>query len=224
MEPSKVSYDGTPPTTDYSTKAAQIRQLAAATDVINKRISDATADLHIMDPNHAAAVGESANRRLQNLNAALPQGTYRGPFLPPGPPDADQISDFNMYEAVTWNRDLAFQYVKAGSMPDSVVDAMREQHPEYLHQIMQQVMENPDMVLKAPLASQIALSKLLGVPFVPEADALYIQRHQIKYDEAKQKALLKQQSQQGASMMRGGMPAAPPMTPAQQFSSTLGVH
>lgn len=218
VSPMKVSYDGSTPTSDYKKKAAQLRQLAGSTEALKPIVDNATADIRMIDPAAAAAAGEAVMRRLKNLAAMLPTDTYRGPLLPPGPPSHEALDDFHAYEAITADKELVFQYIKAGSMPAAVVSAMREQHPDFLNEVKQWVFEHPDEVAKSPHDSLMALSALIGIPLVPEADPLYIQRQQEAYQKAKEKAAQQKMSQQGANAIRGGMPAPLPMTPAQQFA------
>jgi hypothetical protein len=224
VRPTHISYDGSEPTSDFDTKAKQLRQMVAARDMLQLRAEQAFDEIRSVHPTAALAGAESFVRRMENLEKRLPPGTYRGQFLPPGPPSAQDLDDFHMYEAVTHDPGMVFEYLKVGAMPESVIDAMREQHPDRLNEIREYVMSNPEEVSAAPYQSKVALSKLLGVPLVPEADALYIQRQQLRYQELREKAAQAQASQTQASMMRGGMPSPLPMTPAQQFATLPSIR
>lgn len=220
----EISYDGSEPTTNYAKKAEQLQTLVANSDLVKQRAGDAFKELGLLDPDLATRAALSAQRRIENLAARLPKGKIISPFLPPLPPSVDEIDDFTQYEAVTHDRDRVFSYIRVGAMPDSVVSAMREQHPDFLAEIQEELLSNPALIESAPYESKRALSKLLGVALVPEADPLYIKYQQVQYEEKRQKAAQAQMSQQGASMMRGGMPAAPPATPAQQFTNLPAVR
>lgn len=224
MGPAQMSYDGSEPTKNFAVKADQLRKLAASESAMRKTIGDSLADMKHVDPIAYNDAVEASVRRVRNLAAKLPAGTYRGPFQPPGPPDQIELDNFHTYEAITANRDAVFEYIKAGSMPEAVVEAMREQHPDYLNEILEYVTQHPDEVMKAPVASQIALSRLLGINLTQEADPLYIQRQQQGYIKMKEEAEQRKMTQQGASIMRGGMPAPLPQTPAQQFATLPNIR
>lgn len=201
----------TKPTTDYNTKAQQLRTLAENSEPIREHISKKLEGLRGVDPQAFTATVEAAVTRLQNLAAALPTvASYSYMTKTKRGPTPAQMHEWHMYEAATADRELVFKYLKAGYMPQAVVEAMNEQHPDYMNEVRDYVLNNQDEVQSAPHATQMALSKLLGVPLVPEANPAFVQRMQEPYIEAKQKA-----TQAKAQNMGGSALHAAPATAAQ---------
>lgn len=215
-KPSSVSYDDSEPTKNFELKSTQLHNLVGNAPAMRERIGESMKELTAFDPITAAAATETAVRRIQNLALKVPVGVSRGMLKPLAPPSVEEVEMFEQYEAVTHNKEMVHEYLKAGSMPDSVASAMREQHPDYLNEMREYVITHQDEVAKAPQKTLEALSKLIGVPLVPEADPLYLQRQQQQYKLAKEKASQNMAAQQGMNIMGGGA-AAPMMTLGQQF-------
>lgn len=206
-----TSYEpGAAPTTDYETKAKQLRQLRINPEPVIAHLRETLKPLSGLDPQAYAAAVEAGTERLKNLAKALPNSTSISVFVKSKGPSPSEIAAFHTYEAVTADRELVFKYLKAGMMPESVIEAMNEQHPDFMSELREYVLNNPEEVQAASHNTQMALSKLLGVPLVPEADPLYVRRMQEPYIEAKKKAVQKQMATQGAGAVQ-----PPPMTPAQ---------
>lgn len=208
-----ASYEpGKAPTTDYNTKAKQLRWLQQNPEPTEKHLQKVFKELGGVDPAAYLATVDAGMTRLKNLARALPTSASVSVMIAHSGPTEAQKMEFHQYEAVTANRELVFQYMKAGMMPEAVVSAMNEQHPDFMAEIRDYVLNNPDEVQSAPHGTLMALSTLLGVPLVPEADPLYVQRMQEPYTEAKKKA-------EQAKMQGQGMQAIHPMipTPAQML-------
>lgn len=203
---------GGEPTSDWATKAERLRNLAANPDEVRKQALRAAGDLHGMDPITAGASADVAVTRVQNLARALPTGeSVQGPvgLFHKGPPSEASVDNWHRYEAVTADRSLVFNYVRSGFVPPVVVDAMNEQHPEYMREIRDYVLHHPDEIEKAPHATKMGLSYLLGVSLVPEADPGYVARHQEIHAKAKAEAEQKRQTQQGAAAIQSGLAPLP---------------
>ena len=200
---------GEEPTTDYETKAKQLRAVVQAPDFVKRHIGENMVDIKGIDPiAHASAV-DSAFSRLQNLANHLPTNTSISAFQKTMKPGPGAMDDWHAYEAVTHNHDLIFQYLKAGVMPESVKEAMQEQHPEWLSELRQYVMDHQDEVMDSPQRTQLALSKLLDAPIVPEADPQFVLRMQEPYEAARNQAAQKQQAAQGAAALKSGTQPTP---------------
>lgn len=195
-------------TTDYNVKAQQLRWLQQNPKPVEDHLRETLKDIGAVDPAAYTATVDAGMTRLKNLAAALPNSVSISTMVKHSGPTAAQIAEWHAYEAVTADRDLIFKYLRAGVMPQGVVDAYREQHPDHLAELREYVLNNPDEVQSAPHKTQMALSKLLGVPLVPEADPAYVARMQEPYQKAKQKAAQAQQANQGASALH----ATPPTT------------
>lgn len=213
-----TSYDrDQPPTRDFAIKTDQIRKLAANTDYVKDMARMGLRDVAGLDPQLVEQAAESSSRRIKNLASRIPNGTYRGPFEPPGPPGIGEMDEFHQYEAVTADRSLIFSYIKSGYVPPVVVDAMNEQHPDFMQELRKYVVEHPEEMQKASHETKMALSSLLMMPLEMEADPAYVQRQQQPYEEAKQDAAMKKQMKQGAAAIKGGL--AP--TPGQVFAQPM---
>lgn len=195
-----------PVTTDYETKARQLRQVIQAPDTIRKRVESSLRDVGAIDPVGYQSAVEATMTRLKNLAAHLPQGTSVSVFSKTMAPRQSAIDEWHAYEGITQNRDLVFSYIRAGSMPDVVREAVQEQHPEFIEELRNYVIENPAAIDRAPHKVKVALSKLLGVHLVPEADPAFVLRMQESYDEARQKQQQQQQAMQGAAAIKAGIP------------------
>lgn len=197
---------GNPPTTDFNTKARQLRWVAQNPEPTEKHLKEILKDVGAVDPVAYTATVAAAMSRLKNLQKALPSsGSWSVMAKHRGPTEA-QIQEWHQYEAVTADKELVFKYLKAGVMPRGVIEAMNEQHPDYMQEIRDYVLNNQEEVQSASHDTQMALSALLGVPLVPEANPAYVKRMQEPYDEAKQKAAQAKMQAQGAQAMH-------PMTP-----------
>lgn len=199
-----------PPTTDYNTKAEQLRRLAENPEPVRAHVSKQLEGIKGIDPVAFSASVDAAITRLQNLAGALPTvASYSLMTKTKRGPTPAQLQEWHMYEAATADRELVFKYLKAGYMPQSVIEAMNEQHPDYMNEVREYVLNNPDVVQSANHHTQMALSRLLGVPIVPEANPAFVKRMQEPYDEAKMKAAQKQ-AQTMQSQGPAALHAAPP--------------
>lgn len=196
------------PTTDYDTKAKQLRWIQQNPEPIEQHLKAAFKDIGAVDPQAYAATVDAAMSRLTNLARALPKSGELSIMVKSRGPTDSQKLEFHQYEAITADRELVFKYLKAGSMPQVVVTAMNEQHPDFMAEIKDYVLNNQEEVQSAPHGTLMALSTLLGVPLVPEANPYYVRRMQEPYDEAKQKAAQ-------AKMQAQGVQAIHPMIPTQ---------
>lgn len=201
------------PTTSYHEKAKQLRWIAQNPEPAEARIKEAFKWLEGIDPMAAVRAKEAAMTRLKNLAKNLPESATYSVMTRSRGPTQSQIQEWEQYEAVTSNRELVFKYLKSGMMPRSVVAAMNEQHPDYMEEIRTYILNNPEEVQAAPFESQMALSKLLGVYLVPEANPAYVKRMQEPYSEAKEKAAQNQIENKGATALR-----PPMMTPGQMMA------
>jgi hypothetical protein len=197
------------PTTDFNTKASQLRQVLVNPEPVRAHLREALKGVGAVDPVAYNAAVEAAVTRMQNLAKALPKSVSISVFEKhtPGPTQA-QIQEWHMYEAVTSDRELVFKYLKAGMMPQAVVEGMMEQHPDYLNEIRDYVLNNPDEVQSSSHSTKMALSRLLGVALVPEANPAFVQRMQEPYIEAKQKAEQNKMQAQGAVALHAQPPTA----------------
>jgi hypothetical protein len=195
------------PTTDYQTKADQLRRFQSNPQPVMNKIQSSLRPLYGVDPVAYQSAVDAAQTRLKNLANALPRDLSMSMTMAhKGPTEAEKRS-FQIYEAVTTDRELVFKYLKSGSMPEAVVNAMQEQHPDYMAEIREYVLNNPDEVKRASRGTQLALSRLIGIPLVASADPAFVQRMQEPYVEAKQKSAQKQATQgQGA----GALHTTPP--------------
>lgn len=204
-----ASYEpSAPPTTDYQTKADQLRRIQQNPEPVKKHIQEAFKGIGAVNPAAYTAAVDAAMSRLTNLAKALPKNSQLSILSKTRGPTEAQLQDFHKYEAVTADRELVFKYLKAGFMPQGVIDGMNEQHPDFLSEIREYVLNNTDELQSAPYNTKVALSKLLGVPMVPGAMPEYVQRMQEPYIKAKQDAAQKAQAQQGPSSLH----ATPPTT------------
>jgi hypothetical protein len=199
-----------PATTDFNTKAAQLRQVQANPEPVRSHLREALKGIMAVDPQAYTATVDASVSRMQNLAAALPKSVSLSVFEKSRGPTPAQIQEWHMYEAATADRELVFKYIKSGLMPQPLIEAMNEQHPDFMNEIRDYVLNNPDEVQSASHDTKMALSKLLGVPLVPEANPAFVQRMQEPYIEAKQKAQQNKQQMQGAGAIQ-----APQPTPAQ---------
>lgn len=198
-----------PPTTDYNTKATQLRQAMVNPEPLKAHFRESLKGIMAVDPMAYTAAVDAAVSRVQNLAKALPNSISLSVFQKTkAGPTAAQIHEWHMYEAVTADRELVFKYIKAGVMPQPVIEAMNEQHPDYMNELRSYVLNNPDEVQSAPHSTQMALSQLLGVALVPEANPAFVQRMQEPYIEAKQKAQQAKMQAQGAGAIRPAPPTA----------------
>lgn len=198
------------PTTNYDKKATQLRWVLQNPEPLEKHLKESFKSIGAVDPVAYTAAVDAAMTRVKNLANALPTGGSWSMSITHKKPTEAQLLEWHQYEAVTSDRELVFKYLKTGLMPSTVVTAMNEQHPDFMSELRDYVLHNPDEVHSAPHATQMAMSKLLGVPLVPEANPLYVQRMQEPYIEAKQKAAQAKMQNQGAAAMQ-----VPPPTPAQ---------
>lgn len=198
-----------PPTTNYETKANQLQWLAQNPEPTETHLKKVFKDIGAVDPVAYTATVDAAMTRLQNLAKALPSSANSISMMAShrGPTEA-QIGEWHQYEAVTSDRELVFKYLKAGYMPKAVVSAMNEQHPDFMKEVRDYVLNNPDEVKSSSHNTQMALSTLLGVPIVPEADPAYVKRMQEPYIEAKQKAAQAKVQAQGAGAIHPMQPTA----------------
>jgi hypothetical protein len=194
------------PTTDYKKKAAQLRMVMENPEATRARVTRTLDPVRGVDPvAHSSAV-EAAMTRIANLARALPQDYSVSFGYKNQGPTLGEIDGWQSYEAVTSDKNLVFDYVRSGHVPERVREAMQEQHPEFLDEIREYVMTHPDEVKAAPYNTQKALSQLLGAPIVPTADAGYVLRMQQSYQDQKQKAQQAQMQMQGAAAMKAGVP------------------
>lgn len=196
-----------PPTTDFNTKADQLRWLLQNPEPTTNHLKQVFKSIGAVDPVAYTATIAAAQKRLTNLAKALPTAGTSSLMVKHSGPTASQIAEWHSYEAVTADRELVFKYLKAGMMPEGVVSAMNEQHPDYINEIKEYVLNNPDEVKSSSHATKMALSRLLGVPLVPEANPAYVSRMQEPYQKAKQEAA---QRAQGPATLH-----APQPTPVQ---------
>lgn len=210
---------GAPHTTNYETKATQLRWVAQNPEPLEAHFKKVFGGLAGVDPVAYQATVDAAMTRVKNLAKALPDAaswSFTFAAKQRQPTDAQRL-EWHQYEAATADRELVFRYLKAGYMPASVVSAMNEQHPDYMQEVRDYVMNNPDEVRAAPHDTKMALSKLLGVPLVPEANPDYVRRMQEPYLEAKQKA-------ETAKMQNKGMSGIQPMPMTAGQLLSVPVH
>jgi hypothetical protein len=115
------------------------------------------------------------------------------------------VDSWHEYEAITHDRNLIFDYLKSGHVPEEVLQAMQEQHPDFMAELSNYVMTHQDEVTKASARTKQSLSQLLGIPLSYEADPEYISRLQLSYQEAKQKAAQKQGAMQQQQAIKAGI-------------------
>jgi hypothetical protein len=200
---------GQDPTTDYRTKAEQLRNAQFNPAPLEAHFRESLKGIGAVNPAAYTAAVDAAMTRIKNLAKALPKDTSISIMVKSGGPTPEQHAAFQQYEAVTADRNLVFKYLKSGMMPQAVVDAMHEQHPDFMVELRDYVLNNQDEVQSAPHETQMALSRLLGVPLIPEASPDYVKRMQEPYAEAKAKAAQAQAQAQGAQAL-SGLPALQP--------------
>lgn len=200
----------TAPTTSYNTKSEQLRWFLQNPDPMERHLQEVFKDIGGVDPMAYTAAVDAAMSRLKNLAKALPAGGSWSVMGKRTEPTEEQKLEWQQYESITNDRELIFKYLKTGLMPETVVTAMYEQHPDFMAELRDYVLNNPEEVQNSPHNTQMALSRLLGVALVPEANPLYIQRMQEPYIEAKEKANQNQMQNTGAQALQAPMP-----TPAQ---------
>lgn len=196
---------GEPVSTDYQTKATQLRRLAANPAAMEERVRANLKVVGSVNPAAYESAVDAAMTRLKNLARALPNNmsmSYGSKTM--GPPIGD-IDGWHAYEAITDNRDLIFDYLKSGYVPERVREAMQEQHPHYMEELRDYVASHPEEVQRAGYNTKKALSQLFGMPLVPTADPEYVLRMQEPYQEDAKKAAQAQLSQQGAMALKGGL-------------------
>ncbi len=211
---------GAQPTTSFDTKAKQLRQAVASPDAIKEKIKDGLKDVAAIDPVTASGAMDVAFARIQALAKALPNASYWGPFDPPGPPSSKEMDSWHEYEAVTHDRNLVFDYIKSGHVPEVVKEAMMEQHGDFMQELSNYIAGHQDEVSAAPPRTKQALSQLLGVSMGYEADPEYIARLQLSYQDAKQKAAQKMGAMQQSQAIKAGIaPGSAAPLPGQMMAA-----
>lgn len=193
-----------PPTSDYQTKAAQLRRLAANPDAMEAKVRENLKPVGAVNPAAYEGAVDAAMTRLKNLAHALPNNMAMSYGSKTMGPTIGDIDGWHAYEAITANRELIFDYLKSGYVPERVREAMQEQHPDYLDELREYAMTHPDEIQAAGYNTKKALSQLLGMPLVPVADPNFVMQMQEPYQEAAKKAAQAQMTQQGAMAMKAG--------------------
>lgn len=195
---------GDEPSADYQTKATQLRRLAANPEAIEARVRDNLKAVGAVNPAVYEASIEAAMTRLKNLARALPNNMSLSYGSKTMGPTIGDLDGWHAYEAITANRELIFDYLKSGFIPERVREAMQEQHPDFLDELREYAMTHPEEIQAAGYNTKKALSQLLGMPLVPVADPMFVMQMQEPYQEEAKKAAQAQMTQQGAMALKAG--------------------
>jgi hypothetical protein len=209
-------------TRDFRTKAAQLRRLAGSEDALRAHVRSQIGDLAKMDPAMAQAVEDVAVKRVTQLTARLPAYMAHGhPLVDPekSPLNVRAVRTWELYEAVTANPALAWQFVETGNVPSVVGEALREQHPEQFNEMVKQVLSDPARLKRADTVTLKGLSELIGIPLIPQADPAFRARQIARAAMSRAAQQDIQSRQQGAAALRGGLHGRPVPTPGQAASA-----
>lgn len=224
--PLAIDYSGEDrPSRDFNKKAADLRALASNPDALRRRLatSPATADVRGLDPDLAALAQEAAAVRLEALARALPglpaAESYPAVESGTAPVNSSERSEWENRERVTADpADTAMAFVRAGAIPPEIIETLRETNPLLVQRLAERVMAaGPEALAAAPHATLLGLSKVLGVPLIPEADPMYRARAQERFRAKREANQEIQARQSGAAAIRGGSMIAP--TPGQVMAS-----
>jgi hypothetical protein len=215
----RVSYDPEAPegagSRDFATKAEELRRAFMNPDALRASIHEKIGEIGDMDPELAQSIEDTMMARLERLHAKLPPYLSQGAILQDptkAPLDMQAVRNWELYEAVTHNVSLALEFAATGVVPEMVLSAFNEQHPEMKNEVLRQLMEDEDKLRRAPIDSLRGLSRLTGLPLIPEADPAYVYRQQQRF-KAQREAQKTKNQPLGQAQIQGPAP-----TPGQAMA------
>jgi hypothetical protein len=198
---------------NFEERAAEIRNAAGNPGAVEHQVRT------VMGTNLPPELIERmVNRAVEiakNLAAKLPKQRQDYPLLPPQPPDPVEAQAFKEYDWATAHPDEAIERAITGNLSEAMVEALKQNWPDRLNQLLKDIMSQPEHLQNLPTERQVALSRLVGYPLVPEADPHYTQFQQQLYLTRREELANQQASNQSTAAIKSGTTP----TPGQAYSA-----